>query len=485
MLDIEIQGRHAETIVQENGRWEVTLEPLHASAEETLIIKSPTESLVFSDIAVGEVWVAAGQSNMEFQMRFEKHRDEEIETCNYDYLRFYDIPEICYNGQTEDFDYSSTAVWRKATKENLDYFSAVGYYFQKELSEALEVPVGIVGCNWGGTVSCAWMKADSVAKAGKPWMDDYKGLVSSQDMNVYWKRQRESIINNRGDLIHDPFTQLILPRTPGMEEIGAFFASSGFSGMPEGMLPSSIPGILFEHMVMAAAPYTVRGILWYQGESDDRQGRQSLYKNMLKALIYDWREAWHDERLPFLIVQLPGFLTHMGIDNLDFTAIRKCQEEVTREVPFAWLCSISDAGEEYDIHPKNKKVVGHRLSLLARGTVYKENILCSAPEAISTERKGKEVFLTFSNAAGGLSVEGSEIQGLQVNQDGWEQKFSFRLEGEQLILLMDGASESQIEITFAQGKWYQVNLYNQAHIPAVPFRICCGPVGEKCRQMEQ
>lgn len=473
VVSIDIQGRHSETIVRECGHWECTISPLSVSANETMVIRDSRESVTFSDIAVGEVWVASGQSNMEFQMRFEKHREDEMKNCCYENLRFYDVPEISYDGQTEDFDYSSTAVWRKATKENLDYFSAVGYYFQKELAEALDVPVGIIGCNWGGTCSCTWMKSDSVAKVGESWFDDYKELISSKDMDLYWKEQRTSIFNDRGDLIHDAFTEFMMPRTPSEEEISAFFAELAFAGMPTELLPTQIPGNLFEHMVKKIAPYTVRGILWYQGESDDIEGRQKLYKNMLTALIRDWREEWHDSELPFLIVQLPGFRKWAGgVDCLDYITIRRCQEQVTKEVHNTWLCSISDSGEEYDIHPKDKETVGRRLALLARGNIYGEDILCGAPEVISTEKNEKELILTFSNAAGGLMVKGEKLQALEIYKNGKKINFIFRIDGERLILVPE-EPDGNLEILFAQTNWYQVNLYNQAQIPAIPFHIYC------------
>lgn len=151
-VTVEIQGQKESTIAKENGEWSVWISKLKASEDEVMHISTETEHLQYKDVAVGEVWVAGGQSNMEFWMRYEKHKEEAMKEMPKNRLRFYDVPEISYDGQIEEFDYSRQAIWRKATNEDLEYFSAVGYYFQKELESALDVPVAIIGCNWGGTV---------------------------------------------------------------------------------------------------------------------------------------------------------------------------------------------------------------------------------------------------------------------------------------------------------------------------------------------
>lgn len=145
-----IQKRTASTSVGKDGYWQLELPPRQASENETLLLTSGDEQLVFTDVAVGEVWLAGGQSNMEFHMRYEKHLQQELPSCENNRLRFYDVPKVSFEGQMAAFDYSQVGKWRKASSIDLEWFSAVGYYFQKELAQVLDVPVGIVGCNWGG-----------------------------------------------------------------------------------------------------------------------------------------------------------------------------------------------------------------------------------------------------------------------------------------------------------------------------------------------
>lgn len=475
-ITAEIQGQTAEAATDDSGRWMLTLPPLRVSEAEQLIIRSGDECIVYRNVAVGEVWIAGGQSNMEFFMRYEKHLAEALKDCQNSRIRFFDVPEVCYDGQISDFDYSRQNIWRYATAEDLEYFSAVGYYFEKAIHEDLGVPVGIIGCNWGGTTACAWMNPDTVKKCGLPWITDYEKRTSAMDMDAYWKEQSGNPMNDRGNLFADPFSEFFMPQTRTEEEIGQFF-----SQMPgdsndyfEMLQPQEIPGSLYEHMLKTIAPYTIRGFLWYQGESDDVPGKNILYRDMLTGLIADWRELWDEATLPFLVVQLPGFDKWlMDTENNHYPIIRECQEQVADTVQDVYLCSISDVGEEKDIHPKNKKTVGERLALLARGHVYKEEILCDAPRAVSAERREREITIAFDNADGGIQISGETVDALKLYASGKELSFDFRVENNTLVVTLPCDTAEKIFVAFARTPWFVVNLYNCAGIPAIPFEFVC------------
>lgn len=495
----EIQGKHGEAAVDADGNWTLILPALEASDEEELVLRSVSaaggeETRVLKQVAVGEVWVAGGQSNMEFHMRYEKHMAEAVKNCENPRVRFFDVPEVCYDGQIEEFDYSRMGIWRKADQDHLEYFSAVGYYFQRELEQKLDVPVGIIGCNWGGTRSCAWMPAESVERAGKPWMQMYEERTAEMDMKEYWEKQHGNPMNHRGDPFSDPFGEAVLPRTLSAEEMEELFRQmpGETDAYLQEMRPFEIPGCLYEHMLKTIAPYGIRGFLWYQGESDDEPGKQGLYRDMLTALIGDWRALWNDAGLPFLFVQLPGWESWLdGPGNRDYMTIRSCQEMAAKTVDHAYLCSISDAGEQRDIHPKDKKVVGERLALLARGHVYGEELLCDAPAAEKIRRDGNCAEITFLHAEGGLAVKGDAVEALHVypvQDTGSEEYNSEKAEagtgsrkeipfaagvdgGKLVIRLPEGTGPVRIE--FARTRWYLVNLYNQAGLPAIPFEFVC------------
>ena len=471
---VEVQGVSAQAAADESGCWEVILGGLRASNEESVAIKAGDETVIIDDVAIGEVWLAGGQSNMEFHMRYEKHLNEVKPCCSNANIRFFDVPEVAYDGQLEDFDYSRMGYWRKATPEDIEYFTAVGYYFARALEEDLNVPVGIVGCNWGGTVTASWMDPATIEKVSRPWMEHYRDFYDSTDMDDYWKRQRaNSMINDRGNLFADPFSEFIMPATRTPEEIAEFFASMGIGvgDLMAEILPSLLPGSLYEHMLKTIVPYTVRGVLWYQGESDEEMGHADQYGVMLTGLISDWRKALQDAALPFLIVQLPGWERWLGSVNNDYMTVREYQQQVADTLDNVWLCSISDAGEQFDIHPKNKLPVGERLALLARGHVYGEDILCDAPRGIEMTRSGNELRIRFTGAEGGLEIRGAELTATEVFCDGKPAEFTAEADGETLVLTLKDGCSGIAEVRFARTKWYLVDLYNKSGVPAVPFTL--------------
>lgn len=466
----EIQGRQAGTRADEKGRWKLNLAPLDASGKETLKVVSGSEEILLEDVAVGEVWIAAGQSNMEFHMRYEKHLAEVKPVCTNPKIRFFDVPEVAYPEQADQFDYTRMGVWRKADPENIEYFSAVGYYFARALEKALDVPVGIVGCNWGGTASASWMNPETVRTAGPEWMAEYDAFAAHIDLEQYFARQSSNLLNDRGRPFEDPFGEFVMPKTRTQAELAAWIAGLGDAApvMDGSPMVQNLPGALYRNMVQPTAPFGIRGVLWYQGESDDVPGRQKLYAPMLAGLIQDWRALWQEE-IPFLIVQLPGFERWLDTENHDYAAIRQAQKQVTDTVPHTWLCSISDMGERYDIHPKDKRPVGERLSLLAQEHLYGIPVCGDAPAAVSAKRSAEGIAIRFDHAEGGLECRGDTVSALRLVSDGEACPYHFRLSGDTLWLMPEKPLGGQVEVHYADGVWYQTNLYNCGGIPAIPF----------------
>ncbi len=466
-VELTLDGAHGEAETDSLGRWRADLPPRDAGRDLILTVRSGDQALTLTDIAVGEVWIAGGQSNMEFWLRYEKHRAGE--TRDYPDLRFYDVPKLAYEGQERDFDYSRVGVWRRAVGEERDYFSAVGYYFQKSLAEALGVPVGIVGCNWGGTPSCAWMSRESVKRAGHEWLEADAEAFRSIDPETYRRAMAQKPDNAAGDPFHNPFNEFMLPRTPDQREIDAFLAAQpplppGLAALP---LPQNRPGALYERMVKAIAPFPVRGVLWYQGESDDNGSRGRLYRDMLAALMADWRGLW-GEQLSFLIVQLPGWESWFGFHNDGFSTVRECQRLASEADPDTFLCSVSDAGERFDIHPKDKRVVGERLAKLALGHVYGQSLLCDPPAPTRALREGRRIEIFFQNAGTGLEIRGGTLQAAEVTDAAGPVAFEAAALGDRLVLTLR-RDAGPVTVRFAWTAWYLVNLYNSAGIPAVPF----------------
>ncbi|GFI11065.1 hypothetical protein IMSAGC007_03538 [Lachnospiraceae bacterium] len=473
-IRVMIQGQQSETLADNSGGWTLYLPPLEGSFRETMILQGEDSRIEIEDIAVGEVFVAAGQSNMEFWMRYEKFYREMLPFCENSNIRFYDMPKLAYEGQESDFDYHNAGIWRKASRENLEYFSAVGYYFARKLEKELSVPIGIVGCNWGGTKSLTWMQEKHARVIQKEQTADFEARLKGQSYEEFYRAAGKNPMNDTGNSTWKPFNDFILPRTPSKEEINEFLQQNGAQWDMEAAKPQDAPGALYRYMVQKLAPYTVRAILWYQGESDDEiNGTQENYKIALDTIKKDWREAWGNPGLPFFIVQLPGFTSWFCCSNQNFSVIRRCQQKSAEEDANAFLCSISDAGEEFDIHPKNKKIVGERLALLAEKYLFEKDILADAPALKEARREGNKITLTFRHAKGGLYVDGTTVNALIIAEKGHEIDYIFAIFDNSIILELPEGAYGRLKVRLACTLWYRVNLYNQAGIPAIPFEVYC------------
>ena len=457
-IRISIQGHTASARADEGGAWAAHLPPLAASASETMRIRGADGEIVLRDIAVGEVFIAGGQSNMEFCMRHEKHLQEALRDCENANIRFYAVPKLAYEGHENDFDYHNVGRWRRATPRDLDYFSAVGYYFARLLERDLSVPVGIIGCNWGGTRTSAWMTEPHARALQPEQCADFDSSLNGQSWPEFIDACHRDPTNDTGySEWHDPIDPMdaealaalpVLPRTN----------------------PQNAPGALYRHMVQHIAPYAARGVLWYQGESDDDfEGKQYRHRRAVEAVMSDWRAAWSDPVLPFFVVQLPGFAYQLDAASRDYPAIRRCQQEAVDGDPRAWLCSISDAGEEHDIHPKDKRTVGNRLALLAERYIFEKDILADPPRCVSARRDGTAIVLTFDHAGSGLRIMGGALQALDISSEGEPLPHTCEVSGNDLRIALAGNVQAPVDIRFARTNWYRVNLYNDAGIPAIPF----------------
>ena len=471
-IRIMIQGQQVETLADKEGRWKLLVQPLEVSFRETMILQGEKSRIEIGDIAVGEVFVAAGQSNMEFWMRYEKFYQEMLPLCENPNIRFYDMPKLAYENQENDFDYHNAGIWRKASRENLEYFSSVGYYFARKLEKELSVPIGIIGCNWGGTKSLAWMEEKHARQIQKEQTADFEARLRGQSLEEFYQAAGKNAMNDTGNSTWSLFNDFILPRTPSQEEFHTFLEQNGMQWDMSAAKPQDAPGALYRHMVQRLAPYTVRAILWYQGESDDEiNGTQENYKIALDTIKKDWREAWENPELPFFVVQLPGFSSWFFCNNQNFSLIRKCQQKSVDEDVNAFLCSVSDAGEELDIHPKNKKVVGERLALLAEKYLFGKDILADAPMLKNATREENRITLVFEHAEGGLYVDGEMINALVVLENGCERDYEFTIVDNCVVLELPEGTYGRLAVSFAHTPWYRVNLYNRADIPAIPFEV--------------
>lgn len=492
-VTVRMQGLVTTAIADETGNWRADCGPFCTSFDETMEIVTEDETLTFSHVQVGEVWLAGGQSNMEFHMRYDADMEQERAVCGNPNIRLFDYPEVSYPEQLEEADYSREyGFWRTADPEELERFPAAAYYFAKELQARYRVPIGLVGCNWGGTPACAWMPEEAILEGGgKPFLDDYAAAVRDLDLEDYDRRFRACPGIYRTDQLADPMNDEMMFGQPieALDRIvqgivsGAQPQADNAFNFPMGPKHERRPAGLYRSMLCQVAPYALRGFLYYQGETDG-DAHPECYQTLFPALIRSWRSLWGEE-LPFLFVQIAPLDRWMFATGDRYAQIREAQDLTARTVPGTGMAVITDVGMRYDIHPKKKQPVGHRLALLAEAKVYGEPVLCEAPELTGAEIKDGALTLRFDHAGEGLElrevtpsgehVGADRLGGLQIFQDGKELDLSAvraKAEGSRVIL-SGGAirAGSPTTVKLARTGWYCVNLYNSAGIPAKPAEV--------------
>lgn len=473
-----------KAIVDMDEKWNIALPPMEANRNLTLTLISETNQVIYDDILIGEVWIAGGQSNMEYFLFYDAERKIELDREENPDIRFWDAPKESYEGEAEDYDFSEFGFWRRCIKEEKEWFSSVGYYYAIMMQEQLQVPIGIVGCNWGGTPACAWIGEDYLtASEGRIWLEEYKENNQGVSEQIY----KECYLKISSNIFNHPFPRedsLIL--YPGLTReqqlVSAEYQKRELQKMkPEVAHVLSFVGPchpwrpcgLYHTMLKKIVPYSCRGILWYQGESDHKH--PDIYADVMSALIQNWRDLWADE-LPFLLVQLAPFYKWFTESGENYPVIRQQQELVSKLVPQTYLCSNSDAGMRWDIHPKHKRPVGTRLARLALAHVYKTGILGDAPELDDIHVNDSEIRIRFKHATGlylkdekGEKCKKGVVQALVINEESCEG----HIEGSELVIERTAklSENDEISIAFAMSDYYEVNLYNEVDVPGIPFFI--------------
>lgn len=453
----------------QKGKFTITLpEQNELENAEFKIITSAGDNVVFKNVDIGEVWLAGGQSNMEFLMKYEELFDTEVENCTDDHLRFYNVPQYSFVGEEKEGfkEQSGHNKWHSANPDDLWCFSAAGYYHAKKLRSELGVPVAILGCNWGGTSASAWMDIETLQNDPElsVYCDDF-AQYENKSPDYADKEYRNRWISYRkfsrwaNDMILYGYGDRLDVRLSC-----AFINSFRPKNIGMGWQSFQRPAGLYEMMLKRVIGYTVKGVIWYQGESDEH--RVELYSKLFSTMINRWRSDWNDN-FPFLFVQIAPFAP-----GKQYPELRRQQEIVEQTIQDAYMVTISDIGMKLDIHPKNKHDVGYRLALKALGKVYGKEVVCDAPYAHKAETDGNNIILHFANCEK-LTVKGDKLNDIKLFcEDGRVKINSCSVSGNTLILKTENAKvKNRIRAEFAWTPYHEVNLYNEADLPAKPFKL--------------
>lgn len=464
-----------------DGDFVLKLPPQKAMFNATLEIACEDKTITLSDVDIGDVWIAGGQSNMEFLLKYDEtynkngHKVEEDE-----HNRFYDVPEYAYPEEAEWGFKPQYNVWRKLSNDydSTKYFCAAGKYFAEELRKRYpDVPVAIVGCNWGGTLASTWTSREVLLKT-----PELKGIVEEYDKTVQ-PRTPELLANAKSmaertakgmgkdggisDKImygkFNVFEKMVMKASMKM------FAKMMMKNAAQGPSPlwENRPAGLYENMLLKIAPMGAKGVIWYQGESDNI--RPTIYDISFTKVIECWRETFGKE-LPFYYVQLAPFEYWFSESNNgnEYPILRDCQKKVDDSGINAHMISISDVGNRYDIHPKDKKTVGERLALSALKYTYGEDIACEAPVVSEVTRNGNEITVKFDNVYDGLTLKGDKINDFEVLDGETSMPYDFTLNNDTLTIKGD-FGDKKLTVNYMHKAYYECNLYNSASLPAIPF----------------
>ena len=439
---VSLNGKTAKGKANVKGRWQVNLPAMKEGGPYELVVQAGDEKIVLKDVYIGEVWIASGQSNMWWPVSASLNAEKEIKEANYPLIRLLQVPLKSSNQLQWDVE----CKWQVCSPETVKNFSAVAYFFARELYKNLNVPIGMIHSSVGGTPAMAWTSYKTLKSNPKfkPLLD----IWSKYDQEVKnWQRDVEK--TKKEGKPEPPH-----PRAP--------------FGLDPQWAECWRPAVLYNAMIAPFTLYPIRGAIWYQGESN--VGRAEEYSVLFPAMIEDWRKTWGIGDFPFLFVQLANFMERKPEPSESAWAeLREAQASALR-LPNTGMAVAIDIGEANDIHPKNKQDVGKRLALAALAIAYGHKIEYSGPLFERMEIEGNKARIFFKHTGSGLVCKGDKLLGFAIA--GEDKKFVWadaRIEGNTVVVWSDKV-QKPVAVRYAFENHPVCNLYNKEGLPAVPFR---------------
>ncbi|WP_289053384.1 sialate O-acetylesterase [Carboxylicivirga marina] len=581
---LSFKGQKLKTKTDNKGRWSVLLKPMQAGGPYEMTISGKNE-VVLKNILIGDVWICSGQSNMQWSVSKSNNAEQEIKEANYPSIRLFEVPRSVSNVPVDNIPF---AKWKECRPETVKNFSAVGYYFGRDLQKEIDVPIGLIHTSWGGTCVETWTSKASITKLPKyedfgaridnydvltmaqKYEDDLKEALGgfpekevgmdeqwmlpkidrsdwlSMTLPTLWENAGYNRLNGRvwfsydlnisaeqldttGQLhlgkIHDSDitwvngqkvgsmnwaneVERVYPVPAQLLKVGSNnitvrvedkYYKGGFASKADMMFfqlgekkiplsgewqfkvdtvipdfkpfPNDVPSLLYNAMIHPLIPYGIKGVIWYQGESNTPRSKE--YEITFPNMINNWREDWQQGDFPFLFVQLANYQQAEKMPKDDAWAELRESQLKTLNIENTGMAVAIDVGEAHDIHPKNKQDVGKRLMLSALKVAYGKDIVHSGPIYQSMQIEGKKAIISFEHVGSGLLVKDKhgyinefEIAGVD-KQFHWAQA---KIEGDKVIVWSDKV-EQVVAIRFA---WAcnpaEFNLFNKEGLPASPFR---------------
>jgi sialate O-acetylesterase len=459
----ELAGQTASATTGEDGYFRVELPAMKADGKAHTLTVTGKNTVTLKDVLLGEVWICSGQSNMEWTVGGSLNAKEEIAAADHPQIRMFNVPGHV-SGPIPGTD--PRGKWELCSPKTVPGFTAVGYFFGRKLQQELNVPIGLVGTNWGGTRIEPW--TPPVGFEQVPSLKDYVESVAATDPSTpAGKAMRNDHINKVENWLKQARAKLETGDAMGNPPQGNFKPKGGATQIYNGM-------------VHALIPLSVRGAIWYQGESNAGDGLR--YEFLKEALVGGWRTVFENEDLSFYWVQLANFQN--PIDDPaggGWGPVREGQRRALR-IPKTGMAVIIDIGNARDIHPKNKQDVGVRLALLALAKDYGKDVVCAGPLYKTMTVEGDKIRIAFDHVGGGLmagkkaglkpteETAGAELTHFAIQAgDGKWHWAKAKIDGESVVVSAEGVSDPKHVRFGYQSNPVGLNLYNKEGLPASPF----------------
>jgi sialate O-acetylesterase len=466
-VTIDFAGQKKSVQVGAEGKWRVELDPMPASSEARVLTVSGSagkSSVRFVDVLVGEVWLCSGQSNMDFTVaRTEKfyfcgvtNKADEVAAANYPGIRMFTSDSARSYEPRSNIPGSS---WKVCTPETVREFSAVGYFFARDLQKQIKAPIGILALTYGASTAQAWIRREALAASPQlaPMLEKFDADVKAAQSETNRATRVAALTKWEAAVAKAKAAGKRAPRRPNV-----------FDPVQD----QHSPTVMFNGVIAPVVPFAVRGVLWYQGESITTGGVE-LYPLLQSILIQDWRCLWGQGDLPFYICQLAAYKSPVTDPNSpgSIPATREAQATVL-PLPSTGMAVTIDIGDAGNVHPRNKQEVGNRLMRIALAKVYGRCLEYSGPMFESMKVEGGAIRVKFSHADGGLVARGGPLK--QFAMAGADRKFVWAkaaVAGKDVVVVSSSEVPQPVAVRYAWADNPEgCNLYNAESLPAVPFR---------------
>jgi sialate O-acetylesterase len=457
-VTVTLGGQSKTAPAGADGMWQVFLDPvMEYGGPHTLTVKGKN-TVTFNDVLIGEVWVCSGQSNMQWSVNQANDPDLEKAAAKFPNIRLISVPQVGIQEPQWNFN----GKWQPCSPDTVVNFSAVGFFFGRQLHQTLGVPVGLINNAWGGSAAEAWVKRDK--------------LAAHPELTVVHERWQKEEANYEN--VKAEFEKKMAEWTAAAEKAKAEGKPEP-AGKPDPrqhpdsrMKGNARPGNIHSGVLTPSIGYGIRGAIWYQGESN--AGRAYQYRTLFPLMIQSWRDEWGLGDFPFYWVQLADYLAEKPEPaDSAWAELREAQTMTMRKLPNTGEAVIIDIGEGKDIHPKNKQDVAKRLARWALVETYKvPGIVARSPLYKGMEKQGTKIVLAFDHVAGGWRpFDVNEPVGFTIA--GADKKFvpaAAKILPDGRIEVWSDAVADPVAVRYAWADNPVCNMYSGAGLPLTPFR---------------